>query len=71
MPKNISVVDVKPRSSIVFDAQPKNSLVLDVKPKNYLIGEVDDIVTYLYRGMSMGPGWYMYVTYPETILVYP
>lgn len=71
MPKNYIVEDIRSRSLGVIDIVSKNELVLDVKPKNQLVGEVDDVVVYLGAGMSIGPGWYMYVTYPNTIAVNP
>lgn len=71
MPKNLSVIDTKPRNLSIVDTKPKNFQVLDTKPKNFKINDVDDVVVYLYSGASIGPGWFMYVTYPNTILIYP
>ena len=31
----------------------------------------DDVIVRLYSGQSVGPGWFMYVTYPETIELFP
>ena len=71
MPKNLSIIDLKPRNTLVFDTKPKNSFVSDTKPRNSRLGEIDDVAIYLSKGMSVGPGWFQYVTYPQTTIVYP
>ena len=66
------LVDTKSSGSL-FDVKPKTTRFIDTKP---VLGGInrqteDDVVVHLFAGMSMGPGWYMYVTYPTEILVYP
>ena len=65
MPKNFIVSDIKPKNRFVSDTKPQNSLVLDTKSKNTLVFNPTQVYqdTLLLYGMSMGPGWYMYVTY--------
>lgn len=71
MPKNYSVIDLKPKGLSVLDVKSRNFSVVDTKSKNLNLTEVDDVVVYLGRGMSVGPGWFMYVTYPQTIATHP
>ena len=72
MPKNLSVIDVSPRGRAVLDIKPSNFIVEDFKkPRTLRFGEGDDVITRLYAGMSIGPGFFMYITYPVDILTYP
>lgn len=66
------LINVKSSGSLL-DVKPTATRFIDTKP---VVGQfnkqtLDDIVTNLYPGMSMGPGWYMYVTYPEYVYVNP
>jgi hypothetical protein len=66
------VIDTK-SSGLLLDVKPQATRFVDTKP---VVGHfdnqrLDDIITNLYPGMSMGPGWYMYVTYPQYVVVSP
>ena len=66
------LIDTKPQGSLL-DVKPKITRFIDTKPVQGQFNNqtLDDIVTNLYPGMPLGPGWYMYVTYPQYVVVRP
>ena len=65
MVNNQSVIDGKPINQIVSDVKSNNFSVIDSKPmETSVFGETTTYKDTLFlNGMSMGPGWYMYVTF--------
>lgn len=68
MAKFSDIVDVKPTMESVTDLKSSGEAVLDIKPSMLLVErETEDYQAIeLGKGMSRGPGWFMYVTYPTT-----
>ena len=62
---NKTIPAINPKNRLVIDTKSKNSLVLDTKSKNTLVFNPTQVYqdTYFLNGMSMGPAWYMYVTF--------
>ena len=61
------LIDVKPVASLL-DIKPNTASVFEVKPN---MGSMkrqteDQKVVDLYAGMSIGPGFFMFLTYPVT-----
>lgn len=71
MPKNAGVIDWKPRSEAVIDWKPRNEAILEYKPKMVEVGAEISAFTerVLGAGQSIGPGFFMFLTYPAEITV--
>ena len=66
------LIDIKSKG-VLLNVKPKALNFIDTKP---VVGQfnkqtLDDIVTNLYPGMSLGQGWYIFVTYPKYVIVNP
>lgn len=66
------LIDVKPKAGLV-DVKPNSALLLNTKPVAGQLNRAteDDVVTRLSSGMPIGPGFFMFLTYPQEIKVLP
>lgn len=62
------LIDVKPKAGLMVDIKPKVGDLIDVKPKEgsffAVRGRVYGVV--LAAGQVIGPGFFMFLTYPTT-----
>lgn len=65
------LIDIKPKAGLMIDIKPKLGNQIDIKPK---MGNFSSVQGRVYErtlaaGQVIGPGFFMFLTYPATITV--